>query len=99
MTWPIPAELLLSAPRLTYDWENDAEKQVGEAKIREYLDQFTIKNSRVVLMAKEEEHAKIHPNLTWEKEPWYGTGYVVEKFNDEFVDKVSNLKSLFKYKS
>lgn len=88
MAWPIPEHLLLAAPRLTWDWENESDKQKGEAKVMEYLDQFRIENGRVVLMAKEADHRKIHPNLKWEKEPWYGTGYAVQKFDDDFVAKV-----------
>ncbi|KAF9566323.1 insulin-degrading enzyme [Agrocybe pediades] len=94
MSWPIPTQLLLAAPRLTYNFENDAKKQAAESKIRQYLEQFTIENSRVVLMAKEEEHIKIHPDLKWQKEPWYGTGYAVEKFDPEFVAQAASANDI-----
>lgn len=88
MAWPIPEHLLLTAPRLTWDWGNELDRQSGEAKVMEYLDRFRIQNGRVVLMAKEDDHHKVHPDLKWEKEPWYGTGYAVQRFDDNFVTKV-----------
>ncbi|KDR81747.1 hypothetical protein GALMADRAFT_58881 [Galerina marginata CBS 339.88] len=91
MAWPIPAELLLAAPRLTWDWDNETDKKEGEAKVTEYLNQFTIENSRAVLMAKRDDHLKVHPELKWEKEPWYGTEYAVQRFDDDFVAQIDNL--------
>ncbi|KAH9483963.1 Putative zinc protease [Psilocybe cubensis] len=94
MAWPIPEHLLLAAPRLTWDYENDLDRQRGEAKVMEYLDKFRIQNGRVVLMAKEDDHRKIHPELVWEKEPWYGTGYAVQRFDDEFVAEANSFNDI-----
>lgn len=91
MAWPVPRELLLSAPQLTWDWDGDnKEGGGGEKKIREYLNAFRVTDGRVVLMAKAEEHAKVAPGATWEKEPWYGSEYRVERFNEEFIKQVRN---------
>lgn len=94
MAWPIPAELLLSAPRLTWDWQSEADKQEGEGKIMDYLSQFKVGNSRAVLMASRSDHLRLQPDLTWKKEPWYGTDYAVQRFEDEFVTQASYQASL-----
>ncbi|KAF9482803.1 insulin-degrading enzyme [Pholiota conissans] len=83
--WPIPPELLLTAPRLAWNWENEEERQRGEKKTKEYLEKFRISESRVVLMAKKDDHVKLHPDLSWEKEPYYGTDYAVQRFDDIFI--------------
>ncbi|KAF8965197.1 Metalloenzyme, LuxS/M16 peptidase-like protein [Flammula alnicola] len=85
MAWPIPRDLLLTAPRLTWDWDSEGDKQKGEAKVREYLNQLRIGESRAVLMAKKDDHLEVHPDLKWEKEPWYGTNYAVQRFDAQFV--------------
>jgi insulysin len=84
MTWPVPKELLLSAPVLTWDWEDET----GKRKVREYLESFRVTDARVVLMAKEEEHAKLGSKTPWSKEPWYGTEYRIENFDEEFIEQV-----------
>ena len=89
MAWPMPTELLLAAPRLTWDWQSDADKQAGEAKVMEYLDQFRIENSRAVLMAPQSDHTRLQPDLIWGKEPWYGTEYAVKRFSDDLVNEAS----------
>lgn len=85
MAWPVPRELLICAPHLSWEWENNGEIE----KVKEYLDSFRITNGRVVLMAKAEEHAKLTTDTTWENEPWYGTPYRVERFDREFIKQVS----------
>jgi insulysin len=90
MAWPVPKELLLAAPQLIWNWDNDTlEGSAGEKKVQEYLEGFQVSEGRVVLMAKEEEHAKIVTGVKWEKEPWYGTVYHVERFDEKFVQEVS----------
>lgn len=85
MTWPVPQEFLLSAPVLTWDWEDGN----GVRKVREYLESFRITNARVVLMAKADEHAKLDSGTPWSNEPWYGTEYRVEHFDKEFIEQVT----------
>ncbi|KAJ7286255.1 Metalloenzyme, LuxS/M16 peptidase-like protein [Mycena rebaudengoi] len=86
MTRPVPLELVLSAQALTWEWDgDDLPGGGGEKKVREYLDSFRVENARVTLMAKGEELKQLAPNAVWEAEPWYGTEYFVEKFDQEFV--------------
>jgi insulysin len=90
MAWPVPKELLLAAPQIMWDWDSHDKKGFdGEKKVREYLEGFRVDNGRVLLMANEEEHAKIASGAKWEKEPWYGTLYRVEKLDEEFVKQVN----------
>jgi insulysin len=88
MAWPVPRHLLLSAPRLTWAWENEEDRKRGEEKIAAYMDSFRVGNSRVVLMAKKEDHVKLQADLKWGKEPWYGTEYAVQRWDADFVKEV-----------
>ncbi|KAH6918433.1 insulin-degrading enzyme [Coprinopsis sp. MPI-PUGE-AT-0042] len=72
MTWPVPPELYIAGPSLTWDWEDAAAE---ERKLREYLEAFRLTEGRVILMAKQEEHEKVSPGIEWSHEPWYGTLY------------------------
>jgi len=91
MTWPMPRELLLSAPLLTWDWHHDS----GETKVKEYLESFRVTEARVVLMAKSDEHAKLNAETAWSTEPWYGTEYRVEHFDKEFIEEVPLIQNEF----
>ncbi|KAJ7723946.1 Metalloenzyme, LuxS/M16 peptidase-like protein, partial [Mycena maculata] len=99
MTRPVPLELVLSAQALIWDWDGDDQPGGGgEAKVRAYLDSFRPENARVMLMAKGVEHTKLAPNAVWEKEPWYGTEYYVEKFNEAFIRQAqgpNDIKELY----
>lgn len=88
MVWPLPPEFLLAGPVVTWDWDSDIDREMGEAKITEYLQQFRIHESRVVLMAKKGEHLKVDPSITWDQEPWYGTEYSVQRFDETFIREV-----------
>ncbi|KAF9454625.1 insulin-degrading enzyme [Macrolepiota fuliginosa MF-IS2] len=85
MNWPVPSELVLSGPQLAWEWDINEATPGGEDTIRQYLDTFRIQEGRVVLMAKGDEHNKVHPGMKWEKEPWYDTDYNVKRFEEEFV--------------
>jgi insulysin len=89
MAWPIPRDLLLAAPRLTWDWDNEEDRKQGESRVKEYLNQFRIGEGRIVLMAKKEDHLKLNPNIQWETEPWYSTEYGVQRLDDDFIAKVT----------
>jgi Secreted/periplasmic Zn-dependent peptidases, insulinase-like len=90
MAWPMPKELLIAASQMMWDWDSSDNQGIdGEKKVREYLEGFRADKGRVVLMAKAEEHAKIAPGVKWKEEPWYGTLYRVERFDEEFVKQVS----------
>ncbi|KAF7295456.1 Insulin-degrading enzyme [Mycena indigotica] len=84
MTRPVPPELTLSSSSLVWDWGEDG---FGESKVREYLAELKPENVRITLMAKADEHLKLAPNAVWEKEPWYGTEYFVNKLDSEFLQK------------
>jgi insulysin len=89
MAKPGPKDLLLSSSLLTWPWAEYADPEEGERKVREYLDSFKVENGRVVLMAKGEMYKYVHPEeAKWEAEPWYGTLFRVERFDDEFVKEV-----------
>jgi insulysin len=88
MAWPVPRHLLLAARVLTSSWENEEDRKRGEEKIAEYLESFRVGNSRVILMAKAEDIIKLHDDLQWSKEPWYGTEYAVRRWDADFVKQV-----------
>lgn len=91
MANPVPKELLLAGPALTWDWDPN-DPTLGQAKIREYLDSYRAHNARVVLMAKGEEFEKIGMSgKEWDKEPWYGTEYRVDRFDEEFLREVRHV--------
>ncbi|KAI6148159.1 Metalloenzyme, LuxS/M16 peptidase-like protein, partial [Pisolithus thermaeus] len=51
----------------------------------EKLGNLQVDSGRVVLMAKKEEHERIFGGEKhWESEKWYGTGYTVERWDDQF---------------
>ncbi|KAJ7074118.1 Metalloenzyme, LuxS/M16 peptidase-like protein [Mycena amicta] len=88
MTRPVPPELTLSSSALVWDWAADGISDgFGESKVRQYLDEFRPENARITLMAKGEEHLKLAPNAVWQKEPWYGTEYYVEKLDPALVQQ------------
>ncbi len=98
MNWPVPFEFLLSSLQRVWDWDVDEGSGGTEPKIREYLNSFRIQEGRVVLMAKGGEHNQWRPNLKWQKEPWYGTEYNVERFEEDFIKQVREIPlSLFYY--
>lgn len=84
MSWPVPTEKLLSAPALISEWEGDQ----GERQVREALGNLRVDSGRVVLMAKKEEHERIFGGeKAWQSEKWYGTGYAVERWDDQFLNE------------
>ena len=97
MAWPIPRDLIVAAPRLTWPYANKEERKANEAKVAEYLQSFTPEQSRVVLMAKKDDHIRVHPDLKWKKEPWYGTEYGIQRFDSELIAEVcySRLRPMF----
>lgn len=97
MDWPLPPEFLLAGPIRVWDWDDDADRQVGEAKVAAYLQQFRIHESRVFLMARKDEHLKVNPDTTWDTEPWYGTEYSVQRFDEAFIREVLFLSNTDDY--
>lgn len=89
MAWPVPKELMISAPQLVWAWDEVDQNGSGEQEVRDILDSLRVDKGRSVLMARAEEHAKLGGKTVWEREPWYGTAYRVEKLDDEFVSQAS----------
>src|ERR1700722_11473364 len=85
MQWPVPPELTIAGPQITWEWDDK-----GEQEMRDILNCLTISNGRAVLMARGEEHEKIAKG-GWEKEPYFETEYRVVRFDDEFVKQVGGL--------
>lgn len=84
MSWPVPTEKLLTAPALVSEWEGNE----GERQVRKALENLQVDAGRVVLMAKKEEHERVFGGEKhWESEKWYGTGYTVERWDDQFLDE------------
>lgn len=94
MTWPVPPELYIAGPSLTWDWEDAAAE---ERKLREYLEAFRLTEGRVILMAKQEEHEKISPGIEWSHEPWYGTPYNVNRWDPDFIQEVGLIQVTVAY--
>jgi insulysin len=86
MTWPVPPELTIAGPQLIWDWDGEGE---GGREMREMLEGLRIGKGRVVLMGRGEELEKLPGGGEWSKEPWYGTEYRVEKFDDAFIAEAS----------
>lgn len=88
MEWPVPRELVLTAPQLTWEWD-ESEKNGGLSQVRETLELLTVDKGRAVLMAKAEEHKKLDGgDVGWQKEPIYGTHFKVEKLQEDYIEKV-----------
>ncbi|EJD02194.1 insulin-degrading enzyme [Fomitiporia mediterranea MF3/22] len=75
MKLPLPRSLILSGPKLTWDWD--------EQLVRDTLSELTVENGRVVVMAK--DHSTIGNQGPWTAEPWYGTEYTVDRLDDEIT--------------
>ncbi|KAH9857197.1 insulin-degrading enzyme [Lenzites betulinus] len=99
MSWPVPRERIISAPQLVEEWDENDTTGGGEREMRAILDTLTVERSRTVLMTKADEYTRVRGTaLQWEKEPWYGTPFHVERLSEEFVKKASapnDLKELF----
>jgi len=89
MTWPVERDSVLSSAQLVSEWDDSGE---GEKEIRDTLNTLTIDEGRAVVMARPDELQRVFgaegKTLDWESEPWYGTKYLVERFDEEFVSKV-----------
>jgi len=85
LSWPVPRELVLSAPQLVWEWDEQDPMHGGEREMREVLESLRVDRGRTVLMAKTEEHERVRGTSPWETEPWYGTLYRVEKFDEDFI--------------
>jgi insulysin len=84
MLWPVPPEMFLKAPQEVEQW--DVDTGLAEEEVREVLEMLRVDQARAMLIARAEDlnlvcGLKAH----WELEPWYGTPYRVELFDEEFL--------------
>ena len=89
MAWPVEPDSVLSSAQLVSEWDESGE---GEKEIRDALNTLTIDQGRAVIMARPDEFQRVFgaegKSLDWETEPWYGTKYLVERFDEDFASKV-----------
>jgi len=85
LSWPVPRELVIKAPQVVSEWDTEGTAQGVALRTLEGL---SVRSSRTVLMAKKEEFQKLLGTREWEREPWYGTQYRVERLDDAFVREV-----------
>ena len=90
LAWPVPRELALKAPQVVSEWDTDG---IAQGVAFRMLEGLSVRNSRTILMAKEEKFQRSMGTQQWETEPWYGTPYRVERLDDAFVREVR--RSLF----
>jgi insulysin len=92
MVWPVERDALLSSAYLVSGWDESGE---GEKEVRDTLNTLTINEGRVVVMARPDELQRVFgaegKALNWESEPWYGTKYLVERFDEDFVSRVRSI--------
>lgn len=92
---PYPPELLLAASSVTWEWgdEYPGASTAGKETVDEMLKRFKLENGMIVLMAKAEELEAVlglSKQDVWEKEPWYGTQYRFERFDEDFLRQASS---------
>jgi insulysin len=85
LSWPVPRDLVIKAPQVISEWDTEGTAQGVALRTLEGL---SVRNSRIVLMAKKEEFQKLLGTREWETEPWYGTQYRVERLDDAFLREV-----------
>ncbi|EMD38222.1 hypothetical protein CERSUDRAFT_82469 [Gelatoporia subvermispora B] len=86
MAWPTPRELVISAPQLVQEWDqNERPIPQGEKEVHEVLDCLRVDQGRAFLMAQCEEHERVRGPIQWEKERWYGTQYKVDRLDEDFL--------------
>jgi len=89
MVWPVEPDSVLSSAQLVSEWDESGE---GEGEIRDTLNTLTIDQGRAVVMARPDEFQRVFgaegKSLDWETEPWYGTKYLVERFDEDFASRV-----------
>ena len=96
MLWPVPPEMSLKAPQVVEKWDEDA--GLAEKEVREVLEVLWVDQSRAMLMARAEDlNLVCGPKTHWEIEPWYGTPYRVERFDEEFLSLASILCNSLEY--
>lgn len=94
LSHPMPRDQVLSASQLISEWDaaDPMKEGGGEKEMRDMLDMLRVTRGRSVLMARKDEHERLNGGeKKWQQEPWYGTGYTVEKYDEVFVKEVNDL--------
>ena len=86
LSWPVPRELVVKAPQVVSEWDPDGTAQ-GVAF--QTLKGLSVKNSRIIFMARPGEFQRLFGTQEWQSEPWYGTKYRVERLDEAFMQEVS----------
>jgi insulysin len=90
LAWPVPRDLVIKAPEVVSEWDPDG---IAQAVATRTLEGLNVRNSRTVLMAKDGVFQKLLGTQQWQKEPWYGTQYRVERLDDAFIREVRRTHS------
>ncbi|KAI0353367.1 LuxS/MPP-like metallohydrolase [Trametes cingulata] len=77
---PYPPEWLLSGDHIYRAWD--------ESLVRQLLDSFVQARSRVTLEAKTHLDEVVGKGVQWETERWYGTQYMVKRYDEAFLQKL-----------
>lgn len=85
LTWPVPRELVIKAPQVVSEWDHDG---TAQAVAFQTLKGLSVKNSRILLMAKQGEFQRLFGAQVWQPEPWYGSPYRVERLDEAFIQEV-----------
>jgi insulysin len=85
LSWPVPRELVIKAPQVVSEWDPDG---TARAVAFQTLKGLSVKDSRIVLMAKQGKFQRVFGTQQWHTEPWYETQYQVERLDEAFVREV-----------
>jgi secreted Zn-dependent insulinase-like peptidase len=81
LSMPYPRDLVLKGAQVIWPW-TDGE---GPEEAKRLLDSLRVEESRTILMGRKEDHDRVAGTREWQSEPWYGTQYRVERYDEEFV--------------
>ncbi len=85
LSWPVPRELVIKAPQVVSEWDPYG---TARAVAFQTLKGLSVKDGRIVLMAKQGEFQRVFGTQQWQTEPWYETQYQVERLDEAFVREV-----------
>lgn len=84
LSWPVPRELIVKAPQVVSEWDPDG---TAQAVAFQTLKGLSVKNARIILMAKPGDFQRLLGTQEWQSEPWYGTQYRVERLDEAFMQE------------
>jgi insulysin len=95
MSSPYPRSLVLKASQYTWPWEADGQGPIEAARL---LDSLRVSESRTVLLGQKGEHVKVAGEQEWNTEPWYGTQYRVDQYDEAFVKAADGPNAILSFK-